>query len=260
MDIQNIRELLQKWLSGNATDQEKKLVEDWYQDQLAQRELTWSESEKENMRAAIESKLLAEINKKSIPVEIIQPAKVRRLSWWAAAASIVILLSAGGYFYYRTTLKNNSAETIQQVAVTDVVAPKNNRATITLASGQKVFLDSAAKGTLASQGNIKVEKLDDGKIAYNGNEQPKNELVFNTLYNPRGSKVISLTLSDGTQVWLNAESSLKYPVAFTGNERKVEITGEAYFEVAHNKSMPFIVKKDAMEVQVLGTHFNINTY
>lgn len=260
MDIRDIKELLQKWLSGNATDQEKKLVENWYQEQLAQREFTWSESEKENMRATIESKLLAEINKKSLPLEIIQPAKVRRLSWWAAAASIVILLSAGGYFYYRTTLKNNSAETIQQVAATDVVAPKNNRATITLSNGQKVFLDSAANGTLAKQGEVQIKKNGDGIIAYNGNGQPKSEIAFNTLTNPRGSKVIDITLADGTQVWLNAESSLKYPVAFAGNERKVEITGEAYFEVAHDASRPFAVSKGNVSVEVLGTHFNVSAY
>ena len=107
---------------------------------------------------------------------------------------------------------------------------------------------------MARQGNVKIVKQPDGQITYNG---VGGEDLYNTLNVPRGSKVVTISLSDGTQVWLNSESSLRYPASFKGAERKVEITGEAYFEVAHNAAMPFIVKKDAMEISVLGTHFNI---
>jgi len=105
-------------------------------------------------------------------------------------------------------------------------------------------------------------KLADGQIIYNG---VSSEIVYNTLFNPRGSKVVNITLSDGTKVWLNNESLIKYPAAFLGNERKVEITGEAYFEVAKNPFSPFNVTVNTplgqgSEITVLGTHFNINAY
>ena len=110
---------------------------------------------------------------------------------------------------------------------------------------------------LAMQGAVKVMKLPDGQIAYHGTGK---DVQYNTLNNPRGSRVVGLTLADGSKVWLNAASSLRYPTAFTGKERKVEITGEAYFEVAHNPAMPFVVSKGGTTVRVLGTHFNINAY
>src|ERR1700688_3755608 len=99
MDIHEIKGLLQRWLSGTATDQEQRLVENWYREQLAQRKFRWSELEKERMREAIEAKLMAEINKKPVPVEIIRPARVRRQFWWAAAASVLIFFSAATYFF-----------------------------------------------------------------------------------------------------------------------------------------------------------------
>ena len=140
-------------------------------------------------------------------------------------------------------------------------APETNKAMITLANGQKVYLDSAVNGTLAMQGNVKLVKLANGQIAYQtASGETINEIKYNTLTNPRGSKVIDMTLADGSQVWLNAGSSVTYPVAFVGNERRVAITGEAYFEVAHNTAMPFKVSKGEMEVTVLGTHFNVNAY
>jgi len=179
-----------------------------------------------------------------------------RFTWWAAAA--VLLLSLGGYFY----LSNKTGDHpifVKTTAPADINAPQTNRARITLASGQQIYLDSASVGMLASQGNVQLQKLADGQIAYRGDAE---SLVLNTLVNPRGSKPVTMTLSDGTKVWLNAASSMTYPVAFHGGERSVEITGEAYFEVAHDPARSFIVKKmhDDAQVQVLGTHFNVNAY
>ncbi len=104
-------------------------------------------------------------------------------------------------------------------------------------------------------------KTDDGQLRYdltaNG---PSTSQAYNTLSNPRGSKIISLTLSDGTRVWLNNESELTYPASFAGNERKVEIKGEAYFEVAKDPRRKFIVSSNGVGTEVLGTHFNVNAY
>jgi transmembrane sensor len=191
---------------------------------------------------------------------------------WMAAAAAIIALGLGAWYFIQTQKEKPKTDLVVHEAG-DVKAPATNRAMITLSNGRNVYLDSAANGTLASQGNINLVKTGNGVITYSptaggasSSSTGKAELRYNTLSNPRGSQPITLTLSDGTQVWLNAESSLKYPVAFIGNERKVEITGEAYFEIAHNALKPFRVLLPSLGgvggglVEVLGTHFNINAY
>jgi ferric-dicitrate binding protein FerR (iron transport regulator) len=131
---------------------------------------------------------------------------------------------------------------------------------ITLANGQRIYLDSAANGSLTVQGTVRLLKLEDGKIAYEATGAAQGETGYNTLFNPRGSRVVDMALSDNSHVWLNAGSSVTYPVAFTGNERKVTIEGEAYFEVTHDALKPFIVSKGKAAVKVLGTRFNMNAY
>jgi transmembrane sensor len=189
------------------------------------------------------------------PVAI--PLWKRGVFRWAAAAVVVLSLGTAGYWLLNNNKPSGSKEVVSAITPQDVSAPQNNRATITLSNGQTVYLDSAGNGSLATQGNVQVVKLADGQIAYKG---AANELVYNTLTNPRGSKVINMTLSDGSHIWLNAGSSITYPVTFVGNERNVDIIGEVYFEVAHNATMPFKVRHGSMEVKVLGTHFNINAY
>ncbi len=212
----------------------------------------------EVIRHALMAAIKAQKNK---PAEIAHRVDFRHRIWirYASAAAILIAISIGSYFLGLNKLQKPLAQT-NFLQVHDVKAPATNNAIITLSNGKQIILDSAGNGTLAMQGNVNLVKLADGKIAYVGSNDNRNEVIYNTLTNPRGSKVISLTLSDGSQVWLNAESSLRYPTAFTGNERKVEITGEAYFEVAHDAAMPFIVRKGEMETKVLGTHFNVNVY
>lgn len=177
-----------------------------------------------------------------------------------AAAAVVAFMVMGYWFWTQQktdTIENRPA----LVAKKDIVAPQSVKAVITLADGSKVYLDSAGNGLIAEENNVKVTRNENGEVMYSGAvPASQSALTYNTLSNPRGSKVINLVLADGTKVWLNAESSLKYPVAFAGSERKVEITGEAYFEVAHNASMPFIVSKGETSVRVLGTHFNVNAY
>ena len=177
----------------------------------------------------------------------------------SSAAAIILLFGAGVYLHlnHPSPKKVVAANITQKPVTNDVPAPVNSKAVLTLADGSKIELDSINNGTLARQGNVQIVKQADGQIAYNGTG---SEDLYNTLNVPRGSKVVTIKLSDGTQVWLNSESSLRYPASFRGIERKVEITGEAYFEVAHNMAIPFIVKKDAMEIKVSGTSFNINAY
>jgi transmembrane sensor len=182
-----------------------------------------------------------------------------------AAAVVIVILGSGAYLWNKQTHAPSIVHTSPVPMQNDVAAPVVTKAMITLADGKQIVLDTAADGTLAVQGAVAVIKGKDGGIVYagssnsNGNANPK-EVAYNTLTNPRGSRVIALTLADGTTVWLNAESSLRYPTGFTGTTREVEITGEAYFEVTHNDQMPFVVRKEDVQVRVLGTHFNVNAY
>ncbi len=127
-----------------------------------------------------------------------------------------------------------------------------------MADGSTIVLDTMQNGNLAQQGNTTVIKLD-GKLAYNSANAGANDIAYNTLTTPRGGQY-QVELPDGTRVWLNAASSLRFPTAFVGGERRVEISGEAYFEVAKNKAMPFVVSVNSTEVHVLGTHFNVMAY
>lgn len=183
----------------------------------------------------------------------------RRFGWLrVAAAVIVILLGTGAYLLFFN--KPRHQDIVKAEPAKDVKAPESNRAMITLANGQTVYLDSAGNGQLANANGVEIVKLGDGRIAYNEQQIVNNEqLIYNTLTNPRGSKVIDMTLSDGSRVWLNAGSSITYPVSL-GKERKVTMTGEAYFEVTHDEGRPFVVSKNNVSVTVLGTRFNVNSF
>lgn len=182
---------------------------------------------------------------------------------WAVAAVLLIVLSGTIYLAISPGKKEvQSAKTqpspmdIAQGSQGDI-APGSNKAVLILADGSKVELDSANAGKVITQGNVQVIQMD-GQLSYEGNGAAK-EVQYNTITTPRGGQYMVI-LADGSKVWLNAESSLRFPTVFAGEERKVEMEGEAYFEVAKNQKMPFYVKSGEMEVQVLGTHFNINAY
>ncbi|MEP7259146.1 MAG: FecR domain-containing protein [Flavitalea sp.] len=192
------------------------------------------------------------------------PGRVVKLSWikWAAAA---VFLGLGLSAYFMLSRPNATVEIAEEKPVIsvihDVEPPHVSMAVLTLANGRKIILDSAGSGSLAIEGQTNVVKLKDGQIAYHASGSSQ-EMQFNILTVPRGSRVAQITLADGTAAWINVGSSLKYPVDFIGNERAVEITGEVYFEVAKNAAMPFIVHKagDDTKVQVLGTHLNVSAY
>ncbi|HEY1019142.1 MAG TPA: FecR domain-containing protein [Sediminibacterium sp.] len=205
----------------------------------------------------ISQKMLTEIRQATIAAEtpVTKPSPV--FTRIAAAAIILMIVSAAFWWYYPAKSPEQPLAKLKPPA-TDVAAPADSRATIILANGQQIILDSNHNGVLANEGAVRIERADDGAITYKG---AVAETVYNTLLNPRGSKPVSLTLSDGSRVWLNSESSLRYPIAFSGKQRKVEITGEAYFEVAKNPAMPFRVTIAGKgTVEVLGTHFNVNSY
>jgi ferric-dicitrate binding protein FerR (iron transport regulator) len=194
---------------------------------------------------------------------------VRKMRWFRAAAAILILITIGAYFFNHST-KSTKKEIVRSVPVPirelpNDVQPGGNKAILTLANGSQIILDSASNGILAKQGKTNIVKLSNGQLAYQGVNHQSGEVMYNTIGTPRGGQY-KLVLPDGSGVWLNAISSIRFPTAFLGKERKVQITGEAYFEITKDHSRPFKVivmtpsRNEGMEVEVLGTHFNINAY
>lgn len=186
------------------------------------------------------------------------PVKRRSLPgryWWAAAALLALVCTT---VYFWSGRSGNTAATGSIEISRNDIAPGRTGAILTLANGSQVVLDSLGNGTIAHQNGADVV-LSNGGLAYKAGS-PEGEAVYNTISTPRGRQ-FQLTLADGTQVWLNAESSLTYPTSFSGKERTVQISGEAYFEVAKNTAMPFKVKLNTQTaIEVLGTHFNVNSY
>jgi transmembrane sensor len=180
--------------------------------------------------------------------------------WYAAAAAVILLVLGANLFFLqkRSTPHPLAQKTSPPVVKTDV-APGGNKAILTLSDGSTISLEDAGNGTVAQQGNARVVKLSNGELAYRASGKATKETLYNTVSTPRGGQ-FRLTLPDGTRVWLNASSSITYPTAFTGKDRKVAMKGEAYFEVVSHPDLPFKVEVKGMEVYELGTHFNINAY
>lgn len=175
------------------------------------------------------------------------------------AAMILIFLGAGLIFIRKTKTTND----IEKNNKSWTIVPGANKATLTISGGKTILLDNAENGLLVTTSAGEVVKTQNGQIAYKGTfrsaELPNATVEWNTLATPRGGEY-QLVLPDGTKVWLDAASSISYPVAFTGNSRRVRLTGQGYFEVAKNKEKPFYVDVNHAEVRVLGTHFNISAY
>mgnify|MGYP000539234661 FL=1 len=176
-----------------------------------------------------------------------------------AVAAIMIGVLLSTYFIYTVNSVDHMGLADANLKPSnDIAPPAQARATLKLADGSTVYLDSNVNGTLARQGSVEISRNELGEIIYSGTAS--GAITMNTLSLPKGSKPIRLLLSDGSLVWLNAASSITYPTAFVGKERKVSMMGEAYFEVSENKAMPFFVEHDQLLIKVLGTHFNVNTY
>ena len=187
---------------------------------------------------------------------------IRRAGWAAAAA---LLLAASALWLLRPGVKDKTPVAV----VAHDAAPGGNRATVTLGDGKRVRLDEAQAGIVGRQGNTQLVKSKDAQLSYEGSEgaagadmtgSGTEAVQYNILETPRGGEY-KLVLPDGTKVWLNAATSLRYPTAFAGRDRVVELNGEAYFEVAADAAKPFRVEvKGGQQVEVLGTHFDIMSY
>lgn len=187
---------------------------------------------------------------------------VRKMAWWRIAAAVVVLVAGIGMLW-----KHYAPRPLDRLPIAagyqGEALPGGNRATLQLADGSIITLDSAANGTLARQQQTVVKKTAEGTLQYEpAGAANEAAAVFNTITTPRGGQY-QVVLPDGTRVWLNAASSLRYPTAFTGQERVVELSGEAYFEVSPQADKRFLVKtggRHPTDITVLGTAFNVNAY
>jgi hypothetical protein len=202
-----------------------------------------------------------------LSASISREEKVKPMFPWKAiaAAAAVLLVVASGFLYFNGRLSQRNkplavAAEKKRVIKQDL-PPGSNKAVLILGDGREVELNKATEGPIAAQGNTTVNKSGNGQLIYQLTDKlpTTSSAVFNTLAIPRGGQY-NLTLPDGSKIWLNAASKLRFPTQFTGKERMVELEGEAYFEVAHNQQQPFVVKVKGMQVEVLGTHFNVMAY
>lgn len=252
---EQITDLLHRYRKGLCSDKEKDAVERWYRQLLEDSDWEFERGEDkligERIKSRLEGRLQLGRKKKAIPV--------RRLMAYAAALAALVAISSIAGYYMLHPGKPQQAVAVVPPPPEEDAAPGGNKATLTLANGVTITLDSQATGLLARQGNTRIIKLNAGQISYNGKAGTNQATLYNTLTTPRGGKY-QITLSDGSKVWLNAASSITFPTHFASTRRTVSISGEAYFEIAPEKSGPFEVSVGQMKILVLGTHFNVMAY
>ncbi|WP_018631154.1 FecR family protein [Niabella aurantiaca] len=268
--------LLQKYLDNKCTPEEAEQVLAWLsgreyrpeQSDMIKQVIAASEASddehysrhKEQLEAILE-KIVQEIEKGKTSAS---GKREKRSMRWLAAAVMAGAFIVGGYFFIRAIKTGGKdPQVVQQPLAKYDLAPGGNKAILMLQDGSEVMLEDARNGDLAQQGGAVVVKKD-GQLIYNKSGANAGTVFYNTITTPKGGQY-QLILADGSRVWLNAGSSIRFPTAFTGNERKVEITGEAYFEVAKDPARPFRVAFETpsgqkSQVEVLGTHFNIMSY
>ncbi len=267
-----LEELYAKWLNKTATPQEKTALIELLLSGVSKEQLStliekyWNELQDDNSFSVTQRQQLADAILKQWPASHMVSGEKRvpffRRYWTAAAA--VLLLIGTVFSWQLLTEKGTDQPKKEHIAVKsmETIAPGSEGAVLTLADGRQIVLDSAANGVIGTQSGAQIS-LQNNQVVYHtdtGDDiSAVKELTYNTMVTPKGRQ-FQLVLPDGSKVWLNAASSIKYPVTFNNKERRVEITGEVYFEVAHDKSWPFIVQTKNQQVQALGTSFNVNAY
>ncbi|WP_231458956.1 MULTISPECIES: FecR family protein [unclassified Pedobacter] len=260
MNKAEVEKLLEKYRDGLCTEQEIALIESWHLQEISRKKSDLSQDDISEARNKIWQSIEVQTDLKSTP---------NYKLWIKVAAAAVVLFFIG--FVIKTQVTKSFKENEFVNNKLEGIKPGGNKATLTLADGSKISLTDATNGIIAKQAGINITKTRNGELIYTVSSQPNNKSnnLFNTIETPRGGQY-QINLPDGTKVWLNAESSLKYPTSFSNAERIVELKGEAYFEVAKlaNKNgvrVPFKVNSEIgigknQQVEVLGTHFNINAY
>lgn len=257
MDPSFLRELLKKYREGTASPGEIEYLHAYYDAfELTEADQILSDAAMNERKSRIKYSLDQAI----VHQEQVLPVRKLRLRNWLIAACLLLAAGSGIFWWMQQpATKPPIAELSAKPGPTDI-GPGDNRAVLVLADGSTVLLDDAAKGELSRQANAVINKTEDGQLVYqNQTSSDPAPLIYNTITTPRAGQY-RLTLTDGTKVWLNAATSLQFPASFSGKERRVKLSGEAYFEVAKNSQQPFIVETPRQTIEVLGTHFNVNAY
>ncbi|MES2376045.1 MAG: FecR family protein [Bacteroidota bacterium] len=257
MDSTRLQYLIDRYLAKLATNDELNELLTWYNelDYGSEGFDQWAREfgGEENLMAHLHSGFAQTLERQK------RSHKIKAIYRTISIAAIFAIVF-GGWFFYSTNSQLDKKAANKNVSVQ--IVPGKNTAILTLSDGAKVMLDNAGNGAVARQANMAITKTKTGTLAYTaigGANDGPGKVLFNTVSTPRGGQ-FQIKLPDGTEVWLNAESSIKYPVVFSKTERRVELTGEAYFEVTHNAQQPFKVITNNQEIKVLGTHFDVKGY
>ena len=252
MSKKDATDLLNRYRNGQVSEEEKALVESWYAEytqNAATPEI--DDQELENNREEILRRILSEVSDK------------RKINYGRliSIAALAILLLYVGVLFVKQWKPHQDLRTLAAKKSNNNLLPGGNRAMLILSNGNTINLNDTKNGALANEKGVVIHKNADGRITYDqaGHNTTHEASVFNTVVTPKGGQY-QLVLGDGTKVWLNAASTLKYPVTFSGTKREIELSGEAYFEVSHDQHKPFRVISNGQTVEVLGTHFNVNAY
>lgn len=251
-------ELAYKWQQGTITTEEMAELNSYYDNKGDQEPIILPVdfvTDEATHASRIWSAVMEQTSIETSPI-ILYPERRRLWTRLAIAASFLVILAAAAYLWFRPGMDQPILSNNHQVPAG--IEPGREGAILTLADGSQVLLDSVNNGLVADESGARV-MMRDRQLIYEAENEKNDNVTFNTMSTPVGRQFM-LSLPDGTRVWLNSASSIRYPVRFSSNERKVVVTGEAYFEVAKDPSKPFKVAVDDMEVDVLGTSFNINGY
>ncbi|WP_316789352.1 FecR family protein [Pedobacter frigoris] len=255
MNEREAAELLDKYNKGVASPSEKAIVQHWYLMESAVQNSGTDHLDYTHLK----SKMWKNIST-TTGIDHTK-AKTFRL-WPRIAAAMLLLITLGTLAYlYQDTPENRQKTWQKQIAKSGIKSGGNN-AVLILADGSRISLNDANNGKITNQAGVDIVKTADGKLVYTVAKTTPGSAAsnaLNTIETPRGGQY-QINLPDGTTVWLNAASSLRFPITFSKTERRVELTGEAYFEVARNEHLPFRVVSNKQTVEVLGTHFNVNSY
>jgi ferric-dicitrate binding protein FerR (iron transport regulator) len=244
-----INRLLHKYLADTIVESEKQDLLDLYQS-ISSKSAMYPDDQ-ERTRERILTRLKNEIHHKE------KKAFFARMRWIASSAAVIAIGLAIFIFKKPVSIDQKIAK---QSSFKQTIVPGKYTAVLTLGNGDRIDLDSSTKGKLAVQGSMVITKNAAGRIVYQNRTGDTNgPITYNTITTPAGGQFM-VTLPDGSNVWLNAASSLRYPSRFEGKERHVELHGEAYFEIFKNKNSPFTVTAENTNIKVLGTHFNVMAY
>ena len=261
-----IADLIFKYLNGKLSDDEQQALQNWLDADIANQIMLTELQSKEKMEEglqffeSVDHQASWENINNQIDNPVFQHSVWSFTKYFKYAAAILITGIFGYAFLHK---KDNTVKTIAktqkpQVLKNDVL-PGGNKATLTLGDGSVITLEDMENGSFKKENGVKISKKE-GQLVYEIlPTENSSAITYNTINTPTGGQY-EILLPDGSKVWLNSRSSLHFPTAFSGNERKVQLTGEGYFEISKNKNMPFIVEAGKTHVEVLGTHFNVMAY